>query len=85
MLEEQERAHLAEVVRNEVLPGLNGEPGIRMVALWIPTLRRRINMALYGVHEEERFYPLGSKVLLLERGDHPFNLKPLVSSQESAS
>ncbi len=85
MLEEQAHAHLAEVVRNEVLPGLNGEPDIQMVALWIPALRRRIDIALYRVPEEERFYPLGSKVLLLERRDHPFNLKPLVSSQESAS
>jgi hypothetical protein len=80
MAEEKAHVHLAEVVRNEVFPGLNGEPDVRLVALWIPALQRRIDLALYGVPEEERFYPLGSKVLLLERGEHPFNLKPLVSS-----
>lgn len=85
MTEEQSRAHLAEVVPSGVLPGLHREPDVRMVALWIPTLQRRIKLAFYGVPEEERFYPLGSKVLLLERGEHAFHLKPLVSSQEPAS
>jgi hypothetical protein len=85
MPEGETRASLAEVVPSVILPGLHGEPSMRLVALWIPTLQRRIELALYGVPEDEQFYPLGSKVLLLERGEHAFNLKPLVSLQEPTS
>ncbi len=87
MSELEPRTHLAEVVRNEVLPGQPGGPSVRHMALWAPAVNQCFEFSLYAVPSEEKDsaleeeFPLGSKVLLTENGGRLLQVKRLVSSQ----
>ena len=78
--------HVAEVIRNELLPGKAGEPSQRVLALWAPLALQRFEVRLFAVPLPgtdaalEDTFPLGSKVLLTESQDRLIQLKPLVSS-----
>ena len=83
------RTHLAEVVRNEVLPGQAGEPSERVLELWAPLVEKRFELRLRAVPvggtdvalEEE--FPLGCKVVLTETGERLIQVKRLVSSRQA--
>jgi len=82
----QSRTHLAEVVRNELVPGTAGAPPEHVPALWAPLAQQRFEVRLHAlpVHGSdlalEQAFPLGSKVLLTESADRVLHLKPLLSS-----
>jgi hypothetical protein len=79
--------HLAEVVRNEVLPGPPGEPS---VALWAPLVQQRFELRLRAVPvdgtgvELEEAFPLGCKGVLTETGERVVQVKRLVSSRQAS-
>lgn len=89
MLESEPRTHLAEVVCNEVLPRMPGEPVIHRMVLWAPTVQKHFEFSVYSVPLDEEPYPLeqefplGSKVLLTEDGERLIQVKRLVSSQQA--
>ena len=80
--------HVAEVVRNEVLPGQAGEPSERVLALWAPLVQQRFEVRLRAVPGGgtdvalEEAFPLGCKVVLTETGERVIRVKRLVSSRQ---
>jgi hypothetical protein len=88
MPECESRTHVAEVVRNEVLPGHVDELSQRVLALWAPLAQKHFEVRLHAVSVGgmdlalEDAFPLGCKVLLTETADRVIRLKPLVSSQQ---
>lgn len=89
MSEHTSRTHLAEVVRNELLPGPAGEPSERVLALWAPLAEKRFEVRVHAVPVEgsdvalEEAFPLGCKVLLTASDDRVLQLKRLLSTQHA--